>query len=281
MCDNPEILLCDSVTKLQDADAGCLLVTGSHGGFYTANLAARGGLKAAIFNDAGVGKDRAGIAGLIYLEKLDMAAVAVAHDSARIGDAKDMWERGVISHVNAVAARLGCAPRQSCSDCAKLLQGAARPQSVPPEAGEASHLISKNPGQPEVWVLDSASLVGPEHVGQIVLTGSHGGLLGGRPEAALKADALAAVYNDAGVGIDEAGITRLPALDARKIAGATVTAASARIGEGLSTYRDGIVSRINRAAAEAGATEGMAAVAFVACIIANSEMIKSGTGGTQ
>ncbi len=280
MCD-PEILLCNSVTKLEAADAGRLLVTGSHGGFYSANLAVRGGLKAVIFNDAGVGKDRAGVAGLAYLEELDMAAVAISHNSARIGNAKDMWVRGVVSHVNAVAAHLGCAPRQSCSDCAKLLQGATRPQSVPPEAGEASHLISKNPGQPEVWVLDSASLVGPEHVGQIVLTGSHGGLLGGRPEAALKADALAAVYNDAGIGIDEAGLTRLPALDARKIAAATVAATSARIGEGLSTYQDGNISRINQTAAELGATEGMSAMAFVACIIANSEMIKSHTGGTR
>lgn len=280
MCD-PEILLCNSVTKLEAADAGRLLVTGSHGGSYSANLAARSGLKAVIFNDAGVGKDRAGVAGLAYLEELDMAAVAISHNSARIGSAKDMWARGVVSQVNAVAAHLGCTPRQSCSDCAKLLQGATRPQSVPPEAGEASHLISKNSGQPEVWVLDSASLVGPEHVGQIVLTGSHGGLLGGRPEAALKADALAAVYNDAGIGIDEAGITRLPALDARKIAAATVAATSARIGEGLSTYQDGNISRINQTAAELGATEGMSAMAFVACIIANSEMIKSHTGGTR
>ncbi len=280
MCD-PEILLCNSVTKLKAADAGRLLVTGSHGGFYSANLAARSGLKAVIFNDAGVGKDRAGVAGLAYLEELDMAAVAISHNSARIGSAKDMWARGVVSHVNAVAAHLGCAPRQSCSDCAKLLQGATRPQSVPPEAGEASHLISKNPGQTEVWALDSASLIGPEHVGQIVLTGSHGGLLGGRPEAALKADALAAVYNDAGIGIDEAGITRLPALDARKIAAATVAATSARIGEGLSTYQDGNISRINQTAAEFGATEGMSAMAFVACIIANSEMIKSHTGETR
>jgi hypothetical protein len=114
-----------------------------------------------------------------------------------------------------------------------------------------------------------------------VLTGSHGGLLGGRPEAALKADALAAVYNDAGIGIDEAGITRLPALDARKIAAATVAATSARIGEGLSTYQDGNISRINQTAAEFGAREGMSAMAFVACIIAGSETIESHNGETR
>ncbi len=81
----------------------------------------------------------------------------------------------------------------------------------------------------------------PEHVGAIVVTGSHGGLLGGKPETALKYDALAALFNDAGIGIDEAGTTRLAALDARGIAAATVAADSARIGDARSTYEDGIL----------------------------------------
>ena len=46
---------------------------------------------------------------------------------------------------------------------------------------------------------------------------------------------FAAVYNDADFGVDDAGISRLPALDARGIAGACVSAWSARIGDGQST----------------------------------------------
>src|SRR5207302_1281456 len=80
------------------------------------------------------------------------------------------------------------------------------------------------------------------HHDAIVLTGSHGGLLGGRPETALKYEVRAAFYNDAGIGIDEAGVSRLPALDDRGIAAATVSAATARIGEARSTYEDGILS---------------------------------------
>ncbi len=60
----PGIVLRDSVTKTEPGDRNCVLVTGSHGGVYAANLAARAGVRAVIFNDAGQGKDRAGIAGL-------------------------------------------------------------------------------------------------------------------------------------------------------------------------------------------------------------------------
>ena len=108
--------------------------------------------------------------------------------------------------------------------------------------------------------------MGPEHLGTIVVTGSHGGLLGGRSETALKYDALAALFNDAGIGIDEAGVTRLPALDARGIAAATVAAASARIGDARSTYEDGILSRVNARAAALGIAPGISAREFVAII---------------
>ena len=75
---------------------------------------------------------------------------------------------------------------------------------------------------------------------------------------------FAALFNDAGIGIDNAGVTRLPALDARGIAAGTVAAMSARIGDAQSTYQDGILSRINSRAAALGIAAGMAAREFVA-----------------
>src|SRR5262249_59561805 len=117
-----------------------------------------------------------------------------------------------------------------------------------------------------VWARDSAAAVGPEHVGTIVATGSHGGLLGGKPETALKYDAFAALFNDAGIGVDDAGVTRLPALDLRGIAAGTVTAASARIGDARSTYEDGILSRVNARAAALGIAPGSSAREFVAVL---------------
>jgi protein involved in polysaccharide export with SLBB domain len=119
-----------------------------------------------------------------------------------------------------------------------------------------------------VLALDSNALVAPDDVGHIVVTGSHGGLLGGRIATAVKHDVFAAIYNDADFGIDNAGISRLPALGARNIAGATVSAWSARIGDGRSTYRDGYVTAVNGRAARCGAEIGISAVELVVRLVA-------------
>jgi hypothetical protein len=119
-----------------------------------------------------------------------------------------------------------------------------------------------------VLALDSASLVKADDVGAVVLTGSHGALLGGRPETAMKIAVFAAVFNDADRGINDCGIARLPALDQRGIAGATVSAWSARIGDGLSTYRDGMITAVNETAARHGGEIGIPAAELVARLVA-------------
>ncbi|HEV2302026.1 MAG TPA: hypothetical protein VGR91_10700 [Stellaceae bacterium] len=258
------ILVADSITRVGGEAAGAVVVNGSHGGRYAAYLAANLGVAAAIFNDAGVGREEAGISGLDYLAGLHIPAAAVGHMSARIGDGADMMARGLITHANELAASLGCAAGMSCREAAAALRHAAPAGGEPPPEAEAAFLL--DPAPPALWALDSASLVGPEHAGAVVLTGSHGGLLGGRPESALKYDALAALFNDAGIGADEAGVSRLPALDRRGIAAATVAAASARIGEGRSTWEDGVISRVNDRAARLGARRGMTAREFVAIV---------------
>ena len=70
-------------------------------------------LKAAFFNDAGGGKDGAGIAALAMLQARGVAGGTVAHTSARIGDSLDTWECGVISNLNESARRLGLAVGES------------------------------------------------------------------------------------------------------------------------------------------------------------------------
>ena len=101
------VVLLDSITQVRAEDAGCVAVSGSHGGDTAASFAAAVPLALAVFNDAGVGKDQAGIAGLALLQAAGRAAATVGHDSARIGEAADSWANGVVSRVNAGAARLG------------------------------------------------------------------------------------------------------------------------------------------------------------------------------
>jgi len=257
----PPVLVADSITRVGADAAGGVVINGSHGGIYAAYLAAKLRVAAAVFNDAGVGRDEAGIAGLDYLAGLGIPAAAVGHETARIGDGSDMMARGLITHANSPAIALGCHAGMACRDAAAALQQAGPSLREPPLALEAAFLLVAE--APAVWALDSASLVGAEQVGAIVVTGSHGGLLGGRPETALKIDALAALFNDAGIGIDEAGLTRLPALDNRGIVAGTVAASSARIGDARSTYEDGILTRVNQRAAAFGIAPGMTAREFV------------------
>jgi uncharacterized protein YunC (DUF1805 family) len=257
----PPLLIADSITRVETEAAGAVVVNGSHGGIYAAYVAAKLRVAAAVFNDAGVGRDQAGIAGLDYLAALAIPAAAVGHGTARIGEGPDMMARGIITHANSPAMTLGCRPGMACRDAAAALQQAVPSLCEPPSALEAAFLLIAE--ALAVWALDSASLVGAEQVGTIVVTGSHGGLLGGKPETALKIDALAALFNDAGIGMDEAGITRLPALDSRGIAAGTVAASSARIGDARSTYEDGILTRVNQCAAALGIAPGMTAREFV------------------
>lgn len=98
------VLLVDSITEINGTDAGCLVISGSHGGHSAAHYAAAVALAGCVFNDAGKGKDDAGIAGLAAL---DYPALACSHLSARIGDPQDAWDNGTVSAVNAAAKAVG------------------------------------------------------------------------------------------------------------------------------------------------------------------------------
>lgn len=116
----PTLRLIDSITELQPSDQGCIAVSGSHGGVSSArySLAVRPVLS--VFNDAGVGKDDAGIAGLALLQSHGLAACAVAHHSACIGVANSTYSDGVLSHVNEAAHARGLRVGHTCAEAVAL-----------------------------------------------------------------------------------------------------------------------------------------------------------------
>ena len=116
------ILLVDSVNYLNSAAQGNVAIASSHGGTYAAYKAAASGARAVIFNDAGVGREDAGIACLDYCEQISMAAAVVSHTSARIGEAADMLRRGIISHANRIAKTVNCTPGTACAHAAVCLK---------------------------------------------------------------------------------------------------------------------------------------------------------------
>lgn len=257
------VIEADTITKLPPEADGAVILSGSHGGRYPGYLAAKARARAVILNDAGLGKEQAGIGALPYLEALGIAAAAVGHLSCRIGDTADMRARGIVSHANAPARAAGVAPGMGCAEAAERLRLAPHRRGEAPTLGEARGEVPVPGGARRILLLDSAALVTPADAGQIVVTGSHGGLVGGVPAMALRTEGFAAVFHDAGIGIEAAGTTRLPALDGRGIAAFTVSAASARIGDAASVFHDGILSAVNETARRLGAAVGMRASAVL------------------
>jgi hypothetical protein len=104
----------DSITELGPADGGCLAVSGSHGGASSARYAIAARPLLSIFNDAGVGLDRAGLVALDQLQAQGLAACTVSHVTARIGEAHSTLGTGVVSHANPLAMAAGIAPGMAC-----------------------------------------------------------------------------------------------------------------------------------------------------------------------
>jgi hypothetical protein len=261
-------VLFGSVTEMGAAHRGQHVLVGSHGGEATGWHALKCGVASLICHGAGVGKEEAGTRALSLLDRFHVPAAAVSHLTARIGDPSDMAERGILSRVNETALGLGLCAEMAASEALAGLSGArvaslafapdpdmvrdafrrypvARPGSL--RSGEGRAVIA----------LDSASSVCADDDDCILITGSHGGLPGNARSRAMKAHPFLAVFNDAGVGIDGAGIRRLEALDEDAIAAACVGAWSARIGDGRSTYETGVISHANEKAIGLGARTGM------------------------
>jgi len=190
------LLVADSITHLPPDVAGRVMVCASHGGLYAGRCAQVARVVAALFNDAGIGRDRAGVAGLAFLDRHSIPAAAVSHRSARIGDGRDSYDRGVVSTVNAAAQALGVRIGMRASEAASVLVIADH-GCDPTDSRDATDMHEARFEVPDygamrVLAIDSISLCTPAERDAVVITGSHGGLLGGDPASAINADAFAA-----------------------------------------------------------------------------------------
>jgi uncharacterized protein YunC (DUF1805 family) len=259
-----KIVTVASCSNLRDEHRLHVAVSGSYGGRYNAYNAAKWPVCAVIMNDAGIGKDDAGIVGLEFLDRIKMAAATADAMTCHIGDGDHMLAHGVISHVNKTAAALGCKVGQSVRECAELMRAAVAPTEMPPAITDgARYILRDNPGEPGLVCADSIGMIVPDDAGKIVVTASHGALSGGRPDNAVAPDVYACFFSDGGVGMDGAGIARLVPLDARNIPAGAVSADSAPIGDARALYHDGVLSHVNQAAERAGAKPGMTLKEFV------------------
>ncbi len=115
-------VLMDSVSYITDDNRGDIIISGSHGGTSSARYAIEARAGAVFFNDAGVGKNNAGIRGLDQLAEKNIIAIAVRHTSAEIANAADTYRSGIVSHVNRLAQQAGIRPDCTVAEAVAILR---------------------------------------------------------------------------------------------------------------------------------------------------------------
>ena len=235
---------------------GEVVVNASYAGVYCARLVQETAPLGAIGIDCGIGKDGAGVAGLWYFEALGIPAAAAAVEDVELGNGADLWGCGRISRRNGPAAAAGVRPGMSVQEAAAAML--ASPDPLPaPDPYNRTVLYTGPHGRSIVATNSIADALPEDRERNVLCTAGHTGrsvvdyILGFRPHAF--------ICSDGAMGKNGSGISALEPTAAAGIPGAAVSAATARMGDGLSTYEDGIVSAVNELARSAGVVVGMSA----------------------
>ena len=124
---NRKIVVADSAAAMDESTKGDVFVDGSHCGINVGEMTIHSGVGAMIGNDAGLGKNDAGIVALKMCDEHGLPAAAVAAMSAKIGNGRSTYEQGKISVVNEAAKKLGVSVGMSAKEAAdKLLEALAQ-----------------------------------------------------------------------------------------------------------------------------------------------------------
>ncbi|GAB3431205.1 hypothetical protein [Actinophytocola sediminis] len=255
----------DSITHANDHfGPGDVLIGASFAGIVAVQFAARYRPKAVIAHDCGIGRDGAGVTGLWFLDGAGIPAAAVDTMTARIADGVDMWDRGVISVTNHWAETLGVRQGDSVADAVTKLFAWDGSPFADDQPRERRAVVSEKDGR-TIAAMDSIRFALPEDRGNVVCVGSHGG----RTAAgyALEVAPAGFISSDGGVGREHSGVAGLEILERAGIPGACVSVTSARIGDGASTYHDGVVSFVNQSASRLGIGVGDPATAAAAAML--------------
>jgi len=267
------VVLLDSLGDIHPDNVSPILVCASHcgdNGTFARKLK-NCRVKAVFLNNAGIGKNQAGISGLSHYEAENILACAVSHNSAEIGVARDTWESGIISHTNALAEEAGIQLADSVQDAvARIINlielSSSSQKNVNSEFISNEEKEIRNKVDPKkqtqtqidgvsITVTDSITFLNESNSGDIVVCGSHGGVSAGY--YAQKHRLKAVFFNDAGIGKNNAGIKSLEFLSDAGILACTVDCMSAEIFNGQDILDNGIISVCNQLATSRNIKEKM------------------------
>ncbi|EXL03617.1 hypothetical protein [Aquamicrobium defluvii] len=267
------IVTFDSATFVNDFYGDTLaskdvIAAASYSGVLCARMVARHQPRGVIGLDCAIGKDGAGIAGLAFYEALGIPSAAVDVMTAEMGNGNDLYTSGIISRVNDRATSLGLNPGMSAREAASILKAADDLCDDRFADQENRETIYTNAAGRSIVCTDSIAFWRPEDTGRNVLcTAGHTGR--SVIDYIVGSGVWGFICSDGGIGKNESGIAALPAADDAGIAGASVSALSARMGDGHSTYYDGVISACNELARSKGVQKGMSAIEAARLLVDN------------
>lgn len=220
------------------------------------------GAKGIVAHAAGIGKDEAGIDGLTLADRFGVPAAAAETMSARMSEGRSLLEDGRVGHVNRAAAALGLKVGAPVGEAAHALLAAPAGTQRDLGAEAGSHttgevrtvLQTDTGGIYATWFI---ALIKGARPNDVFVTGTHCGRT--MAEYTVKVRPKAIIANDAGFCKDRSGVIGLAMLERDGIPAASVAAMSARIGDAMSTYADGMISEANAPAAARGVRLAMRA----------------------
>lgn len=233
-----------------------VLVTASYIGVLPARLVHDHLPRAVIGFDGGVGPQGANIAGLWYFEALNVPAAAVDVMSIILGDGVDTYHNGRISFINRPAADCGVQVGMPAHEAARLM---LEHEPGTPSAYQVTNrrVMHQTADGRQVVVTDSIVFGTEADRRNVLVTAGHTGRSGARH--IINVRPFGFVCSDGGRGRNDSGMAGLEITNAEGIAGATVDAHLARMGDGMSTYEDGVISAANDLALACGVRVGMPA----------------------
>lgn len=177
--------------------------------------------KGVIAQEAGGGKNMAGVSGLWALDGHGIPGAATTTASCRISDGADMYVNGIIAQVNASAERLNIKPGMGAGAAAELMLHAARLEAEP----GGSYDVVYEGAHGRIMALGSTSFISNAYAGDVICAGS----AFSEPSAAYAAPYAirGLICNDAGRCKDDSGIAGLAVMEAKSIPAAAVSATRA------------------------------------------------------
>jgi hypothetical protein len=215
------------------------------------------GVKAVIATDAGIGKDEAGISGLKHGETIGVPVAAIVTMSAETSNGRSTL-LGTISRANAQARALGVAPGMAAYEAAALLAKAPAGRATPTSPGDEEHaVVVEETTKGRIWTAGGTTAIKERIPNDVFSSGSNSSRV--FSDGALRIGAKGGIANDAGIAKNNTAVEGVMLLGERGVPAAAVGAMSARLGEGSSTWNDGIISVVNAPGAARGIKVGMTA----------------------